>query len=97
MIPIRSNDGVPSFGLDGPDRRAAVLRDEQARREERQARLDALTSPFAEPSDRIRQWEDLYGLKLPRSASHRLVRVIAQHTALSPEQIQDEQRRRAHV
>ena len=97
MILNRSNDGVPSIGLDGPDRRAAVIRDEQARREERQARLDALASPFTEPSDRIRQWEELYGLKLPRSASHRLVRVIAQRTALSPEQVHDEQRRRAHT
>jgi hypothetical protein len=95
VISHRPSDGSIGMGLEGPDRRAAALRDEQARKELRQSKLDALTSPFAEPSERIRQWEDLYGLRLPRSAEHRLVRVIAQRTALSPQQIQDEQRRRA--
>ena len=81
--------------MDVADRRAAVARAEQERIEERRSKLDAMTSPLAEPVERIRLWEALHGLQLPRGADHRLVRVIAQGTALSVQQIQDEQRRRA--
>ena len=94
MVSNRLSDAI-SIGLDGPDRRAAVLRDEQARQEMRQSKIDALTSPFAEPSERIRLWEELHGLRLPRSADHRLVRVIAQRTALTTQQVHEEQRRRS--
>lgn len=86
-----------TLGLDAEDRRAAAARAEQERLEVRRSKIDALTSPVATPEERIRSWEALYGLRLPRSADHRLVRVIAQNTALSVQQIHDEQRRRAAI
>jgi len=89
------SSGVLSIGLDGNERRAAVLRAEQERAEERHSKLQALTAPFAAPSERIRLWEELYGLALPTSADHRLVRVIASRTSLSVQQVHDEQQRRA--
>jgi hypothetical protein len=90
----RMGDSAASIGFDTGDRRAAVLRAEQERIEERRSRIDALTSPFATPHERIRLWEDLHGLRLPRTADHMLVRVIASRTALSVQQIHDEQQRR---
>jgi hypothetical protein len=94
MISNRLSDGIAGISLDIGDRRAAVLREEQERVEMRQSKIDALTSPFAAPHERIRLWEELHGVRLPRAADHSLVRVIAQRTALTVQQIQEEQRRR---
>ncbi len=77
------------------DRRAAVQREQQERAAERQKELASQTSPMNGPADRIRIWERLHGLNLPRAASHKLVRVIAVQTELTVQQVQDEQQRRA--
>lgn len=98
MASNRFNDSVSSgLGMDVADRRAAFVRAEQERLDARRAKLDALTSPFTAPEERIRLWEALYGLQLPRGADHRLVRVIAQNTALSVPEVHAEQRRRAAI
>ena len=94
MVLSRMGDSSSGIGFDVGDRRAAVLRAEQERVEERRSKIDALTSPFAAPEERIRLWEELHGVRLPRTADHSLVRVIANRTALSVEQIHDEQQRR---
>jgi hypothetical protein len=77
------------------DRRAAAQRDEQDRIAARQKNLAAQASPHADPSQRIRLWEHLHAMHLPRDAKHRLIHVIAAQTALTVEQIQQEQVRRA--
>jgi hypothetical protein len=45
--------------------------------------------------ERIRIWERLHALRLPRSTGHVLVMVIATQTRLTVGQVHDEQRRRA--
>jgi hypothetical protein len=97
MVSNRLSDGLAGISLDIGDRRAAALREEQERVEIRQSRIDALSSPFSEPHERIRLWEELHGVRLPRAADHSLVRVIAHRTSLTVQQVQDEQRRRAGV
>ena len=77
------------------DRRAAVQREEAERAAERKEQIASQSSPLNTPEDRIRIWERLHALALPRSATHRLVRVIATQTELSVQQVQEEQRRRA--
>jgi hypothetical protein len=63
--------------------------------ERRQQELDEQCSPFKTPADRIRIWERLHQLSLPRISDHRLVTVIAANTGLSVEEVQAEQRARA--
>ncbi|HYL69893.1 MAG TPA: hypothetical protein VEY89_01150, partial [Candidatus Dormibacteraeota bacterium] len=73
--------------------RMAVLQAEALER--RQKELGEQRSPLNSPADRIRIWERLHQLTLPRSPSHRLIAVIAAHTSLSLEEVRLEQRERA--
>ena len=75
------------------DRRAQVEHDEQQRQLDRQQQIALLTSPLRTPDERIRLWEKLHALTLPRSPTHRLLRIIADQTELSLEQVLDVQRR----
>ena len=94
---FNSKSDVDSRLMEGSaaDRRAAAQREEQERNAQRQKYLAALTSPQHDPQRRIRLWEQLHAMHLPRDADHRLVRAIATQTALTVEQIQQEQARRA--
>jgi hypothetical protein len=49
------------------------------------------------PEERIRLWEKLHVLSLPRIATHPLLSLIASQTALTLQQVQDEQRRRTSL
>jgi len=77
------------------ERRAAILREVHDEALERQERLASQTSPLASPEERIRVWERLHALSLPKDSAHKLVRIIATQTDVSIAQVQDEQRRRA--
>ncbi|HEX4378167.1 MAG TPA: hypothetical protein VHZ99_13535 [Steroidobacteraceae bacterium] len=83
----------PSETPDDYRKRMAVIQAEALER--RQHELDQQSSPEHTPGDRIRIWERLHQLSLPRTADHRLLGVIAAKTGLSLEQVQDEQRTRA--
>ena len=52
-------------------------------------------SPMKHAEERIRIWERLHALRLPRISSHVLVRVIATQTHLTIGQVHEEQQRRA--
>lgn len=75
------------------DRRAQVEHEQQQRLLERQQQIALLTSPLSTPEERIRLWEKLHALNLPRSPTHKLLRLIAEHTELSLEQVLEVQRR----
>jgi hypothetical protein len=77
------------------DQREAQLHAEQERAELRQRELATQCSPSHEPQFRIKTWERLHALTLPKSPSHALVPVIARETALTILEVQDEQKRRA--
>ena len=71
------------------------IADEHAKREEhRQAELVELSSTLNAPGDRIRLWERLHKLPLPRDPNHNLLEVIAVATDLALAQVQEEQRLR---
>lgn len=92
----RSSAGEIGLGaLNVADRRAAVQRETQERALERQEQLASQRSPLNSPQERLRIWERLHSLSLPRSRTHKLVRVIAQQTDLTVLEVQEEQRRRA--
>ena len=77
------------------DRRAQVLRAEQERVMERERQIELQSSPMSTPEERIRLWEQLHALQLPRSPTHALLRLIATQTALTLDQVRSEQQRRA--
>jgi hypothetical protein len=81
----------------GVDRRAEVERQQQERAAERQQQIAAQASEFNAPEERIRLWEKLHALPLPRSATHKLLHVIAAQTRLSIQQVREEQQRRASL
>jgi hypothetical protein len=86
---------MPQFGESTSDyrERMALLQSEALKR--RQQELHEQSSPLNTPSDRIRIWERLHQLELPRSPSHALIAIIATNTGLSTEDVHAEQRMRA--
>jgi hypothetical protein len=76
------------------DHRARLARELE---ETQQRRLEALAGQVSvvnAPSERIRIWEQLHGLPLPRNPTHKLLRVIAAGTDLQLEQVREVQRLR---
>jgi len=76
------------------DRRSQLERDQQEQIAERQKQIALQTSPFSSAEERIRLWEKLHQLALPRSPTHKLLRVIAEKTELAMEQVLEIQRQR---
>jgi hypothetical protein len=77
------------------ERRAAMERADQERAEARRRELDEQTSMNNDPQQRIQIWERLHAVRLPTTAAHPLVSVIAAQTHLTVRDITDEQQRRA--
>jgi hypothetical protein len=79
------------------DPRAQAIRAAERRAQERAQLLERQSSPSSPPEERIALWERLHVLALPRSTSHPLLALIAQQTALTLDQLRDEQQRRARA
>jgi hypothetical protein len=76
------------------DYRARLAHEQAERQQRREAELAEQVSIVNMPSERIRIWERLHGLPLPRDPQHNLLSVIALATDLELEQVQEEQRAR---
>jgi hypothetical protein len=76
------------------DFRAAARRAEEERAHSRMQELELQTSASRSPEERIRIWERRHALRLPASAGHPLVWVIAENTQLTVRAVRDEQQRR---
>lgn len=88
------------FTLSGATESVAEHRARLAREQEetQQRRSEALASQVSignNPSERILIWEQLHGLQLPCSPTHKLLRVIAAATDLQLEQVHAVQQLRA--
>jgi hypothetical protein len=77
------------------DRRAQLEHEQQQRMAERQQQIALQSSPLSSAEERIRLWEKLHALALPRSPTHKLLRIIAAQTDLHLEQVLAIQRHRA--
>ena len=84
---VNDSDAIPSH-------RSQLEKEQQQRMAERQQQIALQASPFSSAEQRIRQWEKLHALALPRSPSHKLLRVIAEQTELALEQVLEVQRQR---
>jgi hypothetical protein len=76
------------------EQRARIAREQAEREEHRQAELVELSSIRNGPGNRIRLWERMHGLTLPRDPNHPILDVIAAATDLELSQVQEEQRQR---
>ena len=76
------------------DFRERLARQQAEASEQRLRELAEQTSLANSPTARIRIWERLHGLTLPRDPNHRLLQVVADGTGLPLEEVLLEQRQR---
>lgn len=79
------------------DHRARLAREHEESQQRRSEALAGQVSVVNAPSERIRIWEQLHGLPLPRNPGHKLLPVIAAGTDLQLEQVREVQRLRLSI
>ncbi len=94
MLEHKLYQNAIAFIGDLAERRAHIEHQNQERAAERQQQIALQSSPLSGPEERIRLWEKLHALDLPRSAQHKLLGVIAEQTNLSIQEVLDAQQRR---
>lgn len=77
------------------DFRARLAHQQAENAERRKLDLAEQSSRLKTAEERIRIWERLHEVTLPRDPQHRLVQIIAANTGLTDADVHDEQRRRA--
>jgi len=85
---------VPFAGETNNDYRARIAHHQADMLEQRQRELLEQASTLNTPTARIRIWERLHQVSLPRSPNHRLLGIIAANTGLTLDEVLDEQRLR---
>jgi hypothetical protein len=77
------------------DHRARIERAQVEAAERRsQAMLDQ-RSPGNAPEARVRVWEKLHQVRLPKDPAHAVLRLVSQQTGMSLAEVQEVQRQRA--
>jgi hypothetical protein len=79
------------------DFRARLAHQQAENAERRKLDLAEQSSRLKSAEERIRIWERLHEVMLPRDPQHRLIEIIATHTGLTAADVHDEQRRRADL
>ena len=77
------------------DFRARMVHQQAEHAERRRLDLADQSSRLKTAEERIRIWERLHEVNLPRDSAHRLVEIIAANTGLTDADVRDEQQRRA--
>ena len=95
LVPLRDEITHTFPPSTGNEYRRKIREAEQERAALRAGELASQVSPMKDAEARIRIWERLHALRLPRSSSHVLVRVIAAQTRLTVGEVHEEQRRRS--
>jgi hypothetical protein len=85
----RSDDGIMK------DYRQRLADEEYERAERKRMQLADQRSELNDAKARIQAWERAHGLRLPTSATHPVLRVIAAATALTLNEVLEEQRQRS--
>jgi hypothetical protein len=89
--------GTVQAGESTADYRTRMARLQAEALEQWQKQLAEQSSVLNSPSDRIRVWERRHQIDLPRDPGHRLIKLIAENTGLSAEDVYAEQRLRAEA
>ena len=77
------------------DFRARLVQSQAEAAERRRTDLAEQCSRLKTPEERIRIWERIHEVTLPRDPAHRLIEIIAANTGLTDTDVRDEQQRRA--
>ena len=85
---------VPLAGETNNYYRARIAHHQADMLEQRQRELQEQASTLNTPTARIRIWERLHQVSLPRDPNHRLLGIIAANTGLTMDEVLDEQRLR---
>jgi hypothetical protein len=85
---------IIGIGESQADFRARALQLQQKAAEQRSDAIREQSSLSHTPQERIRLWETLHGVQLPRKADHVVLTVVAADTGLTLEQVHAEQRQR---
>lgn len=87
--------GAPTSDDPMMDFRARLVHAQAEAAERRRHDLAEQSSRFKTAEERIRIWERIHEVNLPRDTAHNLVDIIAANTGLSSSEVQAEQERRA--
>jgi hypothetical protein len=77
------------------DFRARLVHQQAEAAERRRVDLAEQSSRLKTAEERIRIWERIHEVTLPKDPAHRLVEIIATNTGLTDSDVRDEQQRRA--
>jgi hypothetical protein len=77
------------------DFRARLVHQQAEAAERRRLDLADQSSRLKTPEERIRIWERIHEVNLPRDTAHRLLDIIAANTGLTGADVREEQDRRA--
>ena len=87
---------LPSPGEDPMmDFRARLVHQQAEAAERRRLDLAEQSSRLKTAEERIKIWERIHEVSLPRDAAHNLVEIIAANTGLTDVDVREEQQRRA--
>jgi hypothetical protein len=94
-MPTLGRPSAPSGEDPMMDFRARLVHQQAESAERRRLDLAEQSSRLKTAEERIRIWERLHEVTLPRDPAHRLVDIIAANTGLTDAEVRDEQCRRA--
>ncbi|HEX3397395.1 MAG TPA: hypothetical protein VHS76_11905 [Steroidobacteraceae bacterium] len=77
------------------DFRARLVHQQAEAAERRRLDLAEQSSRHKTAEERIRIWERIHEVTLPRDSAHRLIEIIAANTGLTDADVREEQQRRA--
>ncbi len=90
-----TRNGIPPADDPMLDFRARLVQQQAEAAERRRMDLADQSSRLKSAEERIRIWERIHEVTLPRDPTHRLVEIIAVNTGLTGADVRDEQQRRA--
>ncbi|MHB8478093.1 MAG: hypothetical protein ACYDBZ_17595 [Steroidobacteraceae bacterium] len=93
--PSLGRNSTPSNEDPMMDFRARLVHSQAEAAERRRLDLAEQSSRLKTAEERIRIWERIHEVTLPRDPAHRLVEIIATNTGLTGADVRDEQQRRA--
>jgi hypothetical protein len=79
------------------DFRARLVHQQAEAAERRRMDLAEQSSRLKSAEERIRIWERIHEVTLPRDPAHNLIDIIATNTGLTDADVRDEQQRRANL
>ena len=93
--PILGRPSTPSNEDPMMDFRARLAHSQAEAAERRRLDLADQSSRLKTAEERIRIWERIHEVTLPRDPAHRLIEIIATNTGLTDADVREEQQRRA--